>query len=427
MSVGSLKAVITLNRASQLHCGPNDPVKGKVRVCYEPPQKQPDAELFGPVKISITAYGRLKTKLKPEKETFRSRIPLFQMRREVYDGSIRIKKDDVQDYPFEFYFPERIVNSHNIFGRWKKKDIVFNLNPMQPLPPTMSFSRVGFSSSGEAFVEYKIGANLVMPSIDVSTHASNTFGETAILYERPRLTSHLPENPFVFRGFFAFKDKCLIPEEDRPNPQGFMEKTASMFQVVHRPFCKFKWTMSVPTQFHRGQPLLLRLRFQPQGEECTAPVFPVIKLQSVLVRVTARVQARTEVHIIHEPRYTGENEVAARMMRGVDVPFSEENDWTRVVAVNSVTNLPSSMRTVCIQQSYVMKITATVSIAGRYETIKRRHDIIIQPPLVEEPVGGQGSSEEVMPVIRPKGEDTAGLPAYEPGESPPAFKEVAMK
>lgn len=421
MSVGTLKAAIVLNSASRLHCGPNDPVKGKVRVRYEPPQKQPDAELFGPVKISITAYGRLKTKLKPEKETFRSRVQLFQKRRQVYDGSIRIMKGEVRDYPFEFNFPQGIANSYNIFGGWQKKDTVFNLDPKQPLPPTMDFSRMGFSSNGEAHVEYKVGVAVAMPSIDVSTQANN---EIMIKYERPRMTTLVRENPTVFRGFLAVKDKCLIPEEDRPNPQGFMEKTTSMFQVVHRPFCKFKWTMSAPQQFHRGQPLLLRVRFQPVVEECTAPVLPVIKLQNVSVRVYARLEARTEVHIFNEPRYSGENEVGSRTVRADEVPFSEENDWMRVVAVNSVTNLASSVRTICIQQSYMMKITATVSIAGKDETIKGQHCITIHPPLVEEPVDGQGSSGEVMPAVQREDEDSAGLPAYEPGESPPAFKDV---
>ncbi|KAK2764365.1 hypothetical protein FQN54_009059 [Arachnomyces sp. PD_36] len=416
MSVGTLKAKIVL--PARLICGPNEPVKGKVEVRYQPFGGRPAAELFGPVVISIFYYARLKTKMKWGKEDYRARVQLYRRTLQLYEGPIRIKGGEVREYPFEFPIPQQVDSPAGVFNCWKRDDAGFDLDPAQPLPPSMAFARIGFNSDGEAYIEHKVGALLNMPNINVATQAS---AESTIRYERPRMITPVAENPATSRGWLFVKDKCLIPEEDRPNPQGFKEKTASMFQVVHRPFCKFKWAMTAPKHFHRGQQLLLKLRVEPMKEECTAPVLPMIKLQSVTVRIIAHIDARTEVHIINEPRYSGENEVISRSVRGDGFPFNEVNDWTRVIVVKDVTNLPSSFRTVCIGQKYTMKITARLSIAGRYESVKGQWGVTIHPPLAEGPVGDQEPSTDA---IQPVAEDESGLPAYEPGELPPTFKEA---
>lgn len=420
MSVGSLNATVVPNHPLGLHCGPDDPVRGNVRVRYVPPHKQPDSELFGPLKISITVYGRLKTKLKPGKETFRERVPLFQRKLEVYNGPIRIKQGEIRDYPFGFIFPQRLDNPSHLYTIWDGRDLNFNLEAGQPLPPSMSFAHMGFNTSGEAHVEYKISASLLMPSIDVSTTDAN---EVSIQYERPRMRTPVPDIPRVSRGIFAFKDKRLIPKEDRPNPQGFKQRTSSLFQVVHRPFCKLRWTLTTPTHLHRYQPLMLQLRLKPQEEDCTAPVLPELKLIDVAVRVYACVVARTQTHFFNEPHYWGEDNAAGYVLR-CDVPFTERNHWTRLVAVDYVTNIPSSVRTICINQSYRIKIEARVSIAGRIETMKGRHPITIHPPLAEEQHVVVQESPSPLEQVTLQVEDPTGLPPYKPGDAPPGFSHI---
>lgn len=67
MAIGTIRTTITVSDPDRVRCGSSDPVTGDVELLFRPnvlDGQEPVTEFFGPIKVSITFYGRLKSKIR---------------------------------------------------------------------------------------------------------------------------------------------------------------------------------------------------------------------------------------------------------------------------------------------------------------------------------------------------------------------------
>lgn len=104
---------IVMDEPGETSYGPNDALRGSVRVTPQAGRKTTSTELFGPLKVVLRFSGRAKTKMKISRNdtthTYRGRAPLFSKQFLIYDGTFREKFGEEHGFPFAVRFPESVV------------------------------------------------------------------------------------------------------------------------------------------------------------------------------------------------------------------------------------------------------------------------------------------------------------------------------
>jgi hypothetical protein len=402
MSAGSLTSKIVLDDPARYHCGPNDPVTGHISLTYRPlaahPSDNPNQELFGPLKISLTFSGRAKTKIHKSNgnssSTHRGRAPLFSQHHKLYDGPHTSKAGECVRFPFSLNFP---AATQHLPGQGDfRQDARFQEEAGHPLPPTFAASNHGFSKTFKSFVEYRLNAEIRMPGIDISVRALNQDDEGIhILYEQPRLTASEVAR-FKSRSFMdsiMLQNEHLLPEEERPT--GFRQKAKFALSSEKYPTYLFSIRGTMPTEVFVGQPLILELAVHPDQNRCTAPVPPAIQLRWVRAEVRQYITVRAEHGFFsseesskttHMPRVSG------RIVEP-DVPFGKSNDYTKFIHTSVLNHdVGSSFSTWNICQCYTLEIEYQIFAAGKQKTCKHTMPITVHPPPVDD-VGAAGFAE----------------------------------
>lgn len=431
MSSGSVTAHVILDKPNYVHCGSDDPVTGNVRLLYQPSREMArNAELFGPLRVTLRFCGRAKTKIKRDDTWDRGRAPLFAVAHLVYDGPVRIAAGAPHPVPFAIHFPETVQTPS--FPAFEPHDSRFNVNPDQPLPPTSRVHYNGFASKTfEAFVEYQLFGSVALPGINVTVHNPRDAEGPRVMYERARLPAPPvdPRPPRLVRGMLRAQNKLLLPETDRPH--GFKEKAKAAFSSTYYPVAVFSWTCYAPTQVCRGQAIPLTVRAWPRVEDCTAPTVPEIRLLRCAVKITAHTCVRSDIHILHchdaAAHVSLESWCTRTPPAGGDAtatPFCEADGWAKTFNSVVVKQSPSTFKTVNIAQFYQMQISLTFALPGETKEFKHVLPITIHPPVRLQQaltqsqsqlgVGGLPSNSGVM-----RTNEDPSLPAYDEASKPP--------
>lgn len=452
MSAGTITGKIVLDHPSKYHCGPNDPVTGYVALTYYAHSTKSDAgsnelqSLFGPLKIFADFTGRAKTKIHKSNgnssSTYRGRAPLFAQHHKIYDGTYNSQSRECVRFPFSFNFPQC---SQNMPGQGDfRQDVRFHEEAGGPLPPTFSTNNMGFSRSFVAFVEYRIGASVRMPGIDVEIRGlDNDETRPFVLYEQPpppiaEIARHKPQQ---FSHTVNLQNEHLLPEDERPT--GFRQKTKFMLSSQQYPTYIFDIVTTVPSEIFLGQPMEFELSVHPNFNQCTAPLPPQITLISMYATLRSRIDIRAEHGFLsaQEAHNNSHLPPISTEILDRDVPFSKANDHTKIVRTRAVSGIQSSFSTYNICQHYTLEVQYVIAAAGKQKNFKRRVPITIHGPINNSATGqpayaltngrnveasssavataSQGSAE--LPPPSMSSDAAAALPEY---ERPPEYNDV---
>jgi hypothetical protein len=387
MSAGSVLARIVLDDPTRCHFGPKDPVKGHVSLQYRFPgayssqsSSGPARELFGPLKIVLTFGGRVKTKIYRDdydtSSTYRGRAPLFSQRHEIFDGPYTSKLKECVRFPFSLNFP--VATQHLPGQGGFRQDARFQ-EARHSLPPTFNIS---FRRSFEAFVEYRLNAEIRMPGIDISLLVLNQRdGGIPILYEQPQIQASgvALSKSHTFAHSIVLQNEHLLPEEERPT--GFRQKLKFALSSQQYPIYIFTIRGTIPSEVFIGQPLILVLALHPDQNRCTAPVPPAVQLRWVGAKVRQYITVRAEHDSLSSEESSKDYHLhVPRHIVEPHVPFSDANDYTKVVHT-SVLNTVSSFSTYNIYQRYTLEIQYGIFSAGKEKTCKHTLPITVHPPV----------------------------------------------
>ncbi|KAI1274950.1 hypothetical protein F5Y07DRAFT_188406 [Xylaria sp. FL0933] len=428
MSVGTLFAKVVLNQPSKIHCGSRDPVQGHVNIRYQPGAKNASSELFGPLRVSVFLHGRAKSKVwKSNGQTtsiYRGRAPLFSHRVVVYDDSFRAQPGDTAIFPFTLYFPE---TANAVAVDDFREDPRFICHPNQPLPPSFQSDYRGFANRYEAFVEYRVGVDAVMPQLQVDVQTAGKYEEPVVHYERPRPSQPVNSRPTDWSGYVSVRNELLLPEADRPS--GFKQKTKALFGAGHFPTYAFDWVCLAPKSVHLGQAVCFEIRIKPRDSECTAPLVPPVWLKYFRLEIMAHTQVRAHTQIFRSPGAEG-NYTVCQMTGFIDTPepFSKSNDNTKIVYTGPLGDramigaFATTFATYNISLAYSAKISFAFELTDKVKHTDKEFPITVLPPLESPPPpppAAAGPSSQA-PNIESKESE---LPRYEP--APPYEKDSA--
>ncbi|KAF2970844.1 hypothetical protein GQX73_g2804 [Xylaria multiplex] len=427
MSVGTLQTSIVLDDPKRIHCGNSDPVLGHISIKYSPGHGNASTELFGPLKVHVTLHGRAKTKIWKSNgqntNIYRGRAPLFAHRSLVYDDSFRALPGNIGIFPFKLFFPQA---ADALVADDFSENPTFICHRNQPLPASFQDSYRGFAHRYEAFVEYRIGVDVVMPQLQVEVIKPIKYLEPVVHYEGPRTPQVLNTKPIDWRGIVAVSNELLLPEADRP--AGFRQKTKAFFGAGHFPTYSFDWVCLASRELYLGQPACFEVRIKPREKECTATLIPEVWLKSFHVKVKAHTKVRAHRTIFSCPESEG-NYTVFEAMGAIDTkgPFSKANDNTKIVNTQALGTgrigaFPSSFATYNISQDYSVEISFEFEVTGKTKNIDREYAVNVLPPLEvpttppaatagpsSQPPGAENKASDLPPY------DT--LPPYELGTS----------
>ncbi|TGJ86863.1 hypothetical protein E0Z10_g1917 [Xylaria hypoxylon] len=426
MSVGTLHANIVLDDPSRIHCGNRDPVLGHISIRYSPGRGNASAELFGPLKVFVTLHGRAKTKIWKSNgqstSIYRGRAPLFFHQVLVYDDSFRAQPRDTAIFPFNLFFPE-VADA--IVQDEFSQDLRFICHRNQPLPASFQNSYHGFAHRYEAFVEYRVGVDVVMPQLQVEVNKPTEYLEPVVHYEGPRASQPANSRPYDWRGLVSVTNELLLPEEDRPS--GFRQKTKALFGAGNFPTYAFDWLCLAPKDLYLGQPACFEVRIKPREKECTATLIPEVRLKFFHVTITAHTQVRADRTIFSSPESEG-NYAVFEMMGAIDTrePFSKANENTKIVNTKalgsgSIGTFSSSFATYNISQTYTVQITFGFEVTGKVKNIDKEYVVIVHPPLEIAPPPAAATAGPSSQPLNTENK-ASDLPPYEPS---PAYEETS--
>ncbi|KAI1432316.1 hypothetical protein GGR50DRAFT_617222 [Xylaria sp. CBS 124048] len=414
MSIGLLQTLIVLDEPGKIHCGAHDPVLGYISIQYLPSQNNPNTELFGPLKVFVTLHGRAKTKVWVPTATgnnrslYRGRAPLFSRKVLIYDAAFRAQPRDVAIFPFSLIFPETADGTLVDALDFTDEDSNFICRRDQPLPPSFQSNHTSYNHKFEAFVEYRVGVDVVISQLPVGVSKPDKFLEPVVHYERPRASRPVSRSPYDWRGYISINNELLLPESERPS--GFRQKTKAFFGTTHFPTYAFDWVCTVPPDLYLGQPACFEVRILPRERECTTTLMPEVFLHNFEIEIKAHVNVRTVRSLFQAPKAHGSFTVfQIQGNRGTEVPFSQASESIKVITTpalgprTTAGAFSSSFATYNISLTYTMKVRLEFRVTNKTTSIHKEFGVTVHPPL-----------GVATPPPIDAGNETFDLPPYEP-------------
>ncbi|KAH7029488.1 uncharacterized protein B0I36DRAFT_432257 [Microdochium trichocladiopsis] len=218
--LGKVKASIILDDPDRVYYGPNDPIRGCVRLRYFARTYVPSGfELSAPCKIDMNLYGQVKVQIAPggggSKTAPHNRYYYSSSEAGLWCGGLECIFDDwlppladshshqarvgtisadgaaARDFRFEIYFPDGMTNSDCLKRRWGDggngdsggSEGKFDMDPSQPLPPSMEYiDPAAPRSSGEISVRYTLAAYVSISDTPVATRSDRV----PVFFDRAR-------------------------------------------------------------------------------------------------------------------------------------------------------------------------------------------------------------------------------------------------
>ncbi|KAI2624104.1 hypothetical protein GGS21DRAFT_532958 [Xylaria nigripes] len=424
MTIGTLHTYIVLDEPAKIHCGSRDVVRGNIDIRYAPSPKNPNAELFGPLKIAVLLHGRAKTKIwrtiGQNRTLYRTRAPLFLKQVLVYDDSFKAQPGSTTSFPFSLTFPEAVSSSVDIQFEADPKFVILR---NQPLPPSFQVDHMGIATPKfEAFVEYRLGVDVVMPQLHVDVSKPIKYHEPVVYYERP-WARHANRTPRRWTGNAKVSNELLLPAPDRP--VGFRQKTKAFFGASHFPTYAFDWVCLVPTDIYLGQPISFQLLIKPRERECTASLIPDVRLNSFRVGLKAHINVRTGIMLLGRSLEASGDETALDIQGIPDTnePFSSTNRYTKIITTRAIASdgtgvLSSTFATYNIALAYTLKVNLEFEVTKKVKSFKEAYPVTVHPPLKITPSSEASTPGRSAQSYNNNTEaEVTGLPRYEPAPS----------
>ncbi|KAH7029486.1 uncharacterized protein B0I36DRAFT_384983 [Microdochium trichocladiopsis] len=341
--LGKIKPYIILDDPKHVHCGAQDPIRGRVRLVYSSSSHvASDVGLSAPCKIVLTLQGNLKVEIGPSKKQGGgglqnyytiSMARMFAQPHVVFDDllpSLRkeynhgMAADMSRSFDFSVAFPDRILDADCFDRKWgdgknhkkEKESIVgatrdedkYDMDPLQPLPPSMMVRKaLNFDVPGELSVQYTLTARVEMPGTSVAT----LIDSVPIIFDRPldagAAATGVPASSSEVQkrfGHFAFQ----APGLGAGIKNTLLARTSSIFRngsssnrpPLHDQDYLLSWQLTCPTEVHRGRPLDIQLQILPGHQEIDSEATPhamppVIGLEKVIVDMEILVHGQGEV------------------------------------------------------------------------------------------------------------------------------------
>ena len=433
MAAGSLTAAVRLDEPDRLYHGNELPVTGNVVLTFRPSistdREQQTSEFFGPLKISITFHGRLKSKIHEQNSknssTYRGRVPLFSRTVKIFDDSAKIAAGEKWPVPFELSFPKGFENG--IVGDWEK-DSRFDCRQDQALPPSFVSNYSGFANHYESFIEYRVGVKAVVPHLPVNIVIPEKYAEPLVHYQQVSSAAQRSLEPKQHKHLNRtnISNELLLPEEDRPT--GFRQKFKAGLSSNFYPQYNFDWVLKAPQHIYLGQPIPFEIYIRPREKECTAKVVPEVRLSRFVVSLSGSTTVRAEKQFFSSPEASHDDIV--RSFKGTlddPGPFSKAGDWGKTVNTPTVPkNLAPTFSTVNICRVHFMKIHLVFEAAGKTFVYDPFFRVTVLPPLLDSEtnphaaISSAVASSSSQPMDMQQVEDA--LPRYE--ESLPQYHEA---
>jgi len=244
--------------------------------------------------VLITFVGRSKTKIfvkhGKSSSSYRSLCTLFSCTKRLYSGKYTFNAGRRHSWPFEFEFPTQTdpLKGNDKFdsagGSWPEpKD-------PHPLPPTFTMTILGYNSSSDCSVEYKLEAELSRPRDAPSSRNESSLDLTYLPSRREEFPSLLPK---MTEQSFTARSLRLLPER-KHDRLSIKEKLWSTFKNSELPCASFTVELAYPTQIYPGGPfpITLALKGMQTSEDVTAD--PTVTVKQLIIKVSAEVFCRGE-------------------------------------------------------------------------------------------------------------------------------------
>jgi len=381
---GHIKVSLLLNHPpneKHIFYGPGELIEGRVRLDYRPSmQILNDYDVTQQCRLFVTLRGQVSVRSVPGKMIAkapkggeylgRTLTTLFEDEHCIFDGVMNgLTPRSARTANFQICFPRTVDGDKGCFDAWWNEEdnndvelqapgpkpghhssetgvnargYTYNMDPAQPLSPSMSFSerpgphrmiKNGSDKSGVAIM-YDVYARLEMPGIDVSfDYPHQKFEEgmveqdgnfcwgvrwgTPVLYAPPRVwdtaldfidneagSSHasraaLGTDAQTASGLIQFEG--AQPEKSDAAVR-LRVKLAAKLSETHSGH-PYSWHLSVPKSINQGQPLVVQVKIQPQdpgsNDNSTKAKSSLpsarISLSRVSAEITAHVEARMKL------------------------------------------------------------------------------------------------------------------------------------
>ena len=250
--------------------------------------------------IDVVFEGRSKSKASRRRgnttTTYRGLAILFRLSQVLFKGPFTLKPG-VMEWPFEFRFPEFSRWSGNFNYKGSVNTGIFNGQPGQPLPPTMS-SRVmnPFGDNMSCYISYRLTATL---------HVSGTFRSNREfpleLQVRPYRAVAAPELVYQ-RTLHRCNIRTLhLDPSISERSLNFKERVKTAFQPSKLPISVFSIKVDLPQSAISYQPMKIELFLEHNLQQSTAPELPVVYIKKVSLSLKERVYTMVKAfHLIGE-------------------------------------------------------------------------------------------------------------------------------
>lgn len=369
MAIGTLTANVYLH--SQRWVGNNHDVKGCTRLRFAPKSRKEGsvAELFGPLRITITLRGHAKTKIVTgsgnNNYTHRDTAEVLSVRSLTYEGPLRMSATQTPDYPFTIGFPWSVKQTAK-YTDYRVAQGDFRTQDENVLPPTFTFS-----TDFDASVEYRLTARVSMAGIDVKVKLPSGFEESRVhIAPPPVLAKFAVHDKQTKTQHVKLSNKHLLPEHEWP--RGFKEKTKAIFCPSYYPQYHYDVAVLASRNIYVGQPMSLKLAIRRLHNMSTAPVIPEVEILQFRLALLCRIVARTNTESASKETVTFRSG-----LHGDFRAFGKAEDVARKYTTAPLTAMESSFTTFNIARRYILRINLQVRAAGKLRRIEENLAVIL--------------------------------------------------
>ncbi|KAJ1322843.1 hypothetical protein MN608_11689 [Microdochium nivale] len=452
---GTLCPTILLEEPQRVVLGPQTPIKGHIRLRYSTRSRNDDPFLRPtPCTIDAVLSGTLEVTIDPDRTVpgahfQKDTAQLFSKTHRVFQGEVGglcastgENQGMVQDYGFQICFPDFVSPDADLFIRsWGPgpadggQQSMFDRDPTQPIPPSMSLPFKWFRQSPDSVhgaivtVQYELAVRVQTDSPWVDVQPGKRM--VRVEYERlwagksleaevqSRFGSVMVSNGG--RGGIFGRTNSLGQPSLGARTSALLKRSFSISSEPRATF--YNWHITCPTSIHRMQPLILQIQIQAhEGQASADTAAPPASLELVKVVATAEMQIDVLSEATWSPEWTwrpgqayydGRQFACVETISLKDRHFDASNGWSTLVTLATITDrLASSFRTVCVRRGYVLTVQCFVRPAGgsarRTESFTQSFGLVVHPPLASRQNDGDDNAaglelESSVPV-KPTGE-----------------------
>lgn len=413
LRLGKLEARVEIDEQHRPRFGPDDPVTGNVILTYHAytpglfQKAAGTANLFGPIKITLLLFGKLKIRIRRDRELPTTHaIELFKTLFPVLDSTFQAEAGRSYSFSFTAHFPG-------------DRTSYFEGGQSELLPPSFAHTFTDYPDTVDVSVRYQVGCAVFMPGIDIKIDTPDADYMTPVKYEQPRLPmSTVGGKRASFKHGARLQNEYLLPEAERP--QGFKQKAKAVFTSSNFPVLGLDIWVTHPLYLYPGQKMSMEIIIRKNDSETTAPGVPDVSLNSARVVLVAATVVDSSHRLLGSPRCHDSRRTMQGMNCRTHLPaiFSKRNEYCVNLELDSLLAHPSSFSHRKVQRAYRLKFDLRFEVANKQVKMEGLRDIVLVCPPSDGPAGYDAPPPiEAGPSRITGGEEEEELP-------PPTYQEA---